>query len=144
MMKNFDYIYKQGQLKNPPFFVLIDTNFIYFALKNKLDIFESFIECLCGKTIVCVVHCVILELEKLGPKFRLPLKVLRDDRVIKLICNHNLNNNHIYADECILAFLKYNKNFIVATCDKDLKRRIKNTGKAIVISIKKKKFVISN
>ena len=137
-----NFFTEKQEYKNPPFFVLIDTNFIYFALKNKLDIFESFIECLCSKTIICVSRCVIRELEKLGPKFRLPLKVLKDDRVVKLICNHK--SSIVYADECIIHTLIHNKNFIIATCDKDLRRRIKNTLNVVVISIKRKKFVISN
>ncbi len=142
MVNYHNYILKRNYLNTSPLFVLIDTNFIYFALKNKLDIFESFVKCLCTKTILCVSNCVISELEKLGPKFRLALKVMKDDRVIKLICNHKLNI--VYADDCIIYNIKQNKNFIVATCDKDLKRRIKNTVKTLVISIKKKNLSISS
>lgn len=33
----------------PPFFVLVDTNFINFSISNKLDIFKSMMDCLYAK-----------------------------------------------------------------------------------------------
>ncbi|AFP65444.1 pre-rRNA processing protein, FCF1 (nucleomorph) [Chroomonas mesostigmatica CCMP1168] len=131
---------KSGASTEPPFFVLIDTNFIYFSLKNKLDIFESFLNCLYAKVIICASNCVLLELEKLGPKFRLALKILRDERIIKLSCIHT--KRIIYADNCILDTINRNPNFIVATCDKNLGKKIKKTSNSTLISIKKKKYIL--
>mmetsp|Transcript_19069 Transcript_19069/g.38892 ORF Transcript_19069/g.38892 Transcript_19069/m.38892 type:complete len:147 (-) Transcript_19069:144-584(-) len=126
--------------ENRAVFILIDTNFIYFSLKNKINIFKSFVECLYSKCILCTSECVLLELERLGPKFRLALRVLREKKIIKLTCSHS--SSLIYADDCILHTIKNNKNFLVATCDKDLKRRIRKISGVPVISIKKKKFVV--
>ena len=127
---------------SPPYLVLIDTNFIYFTLKNKIDLFEGLLDCLCSLYVPVVTRCVILELEKLGIKFRLALKCIKNDKIIKIECNHP--PNIIYADDCIYNTAKNNKCFMVATCDKDLKRRIRNNLKTFLITIKKKKFMIEN
>ncbi|ABW97937.1 hypothetical protein HAN_1g94 (nucleomorph) [Hemiselmis andersenii] len=132
---------KHKKSLNPPFFVLVDTNFIYFTLKNKIDLFSGFSECFLGKVIVCVSNCVLLELEKLGPKFRLALNCMRDIRIQKINCTHP--SNVVYADDCICETLKTFQTLFVATCDKSLKQRIKEISSRPVISIKKKKFILS-
>lgn len=129
------------EYKNRAFFVLIDTNFIYFTLKNKIDLFEAFIKCLCSNCILCVSECVILELERLGPKFRLALRVLKAKGIIKLSCCHD--SSIIYADDCIFQTVKTFRHFLVATCDKDLKRRIRKISFTPIISIKKRKLQVS-
>jgi hypothetical protein len=50
----------------PPYHVLIDTNFINFSIKNKLEIYKSMMDCLLAKCIPCITDCVMAELEKLG------------------------------------------------------------------------------
>jgi len=125
----------------PPFFILIDTNFIYFALKNKTDVFSEFMDCFSGKTVICVTECVILELEKLGHRFRLALRCLMDKRIQKINCLHP--SEIIYADDCICETIKVFKIFFVATCDKALKLRIKKITSTPVVSIRKKKFFLS-
>lgn len=144
MVKNHNLIkqYSRTSLSNtPPFFVLMDTNFIYFTLKNKIDIFSAMLTCFSGKTILCVSTCVISELEKLGSKFRLALKCVKDSRIQKISCVHP--PNIIYADDCIYETSKIFQNFFVATCDKGLKMRIKKISSIPIVGIKKKKFVLS-
>ena len=58
-----------------PYHVLIDTNFINFSVKNKLDVVQSMMDCLYAKCIPYVTDCVMAELEKLGTKYRVALKV---------------------------------------------------------------------
>lgn len=58
----------------PPYRILLDTNFINFSLKNKLDIIPAATSCLLAKSYVYITDCVMAELEKLGSKFRLALK----------------------------------------------------------------------
>ena len=38
--------------KNTPKMVLIDTNFAYFALKNKIDLFDGISKCLNSEFII--------------------------------------------------------------------------------------------
>lgn len=131
---------KKKLFQDPPFFVLLDTNFVYFALKNKIDLYSGFLNCFSGKTVVCVTNCVILELEKLGHKFRLALKCVQDDRIQKINCIHP--SKIIYADDCLCETVKLFQNFFIASCDKGLKLRIKKFSSVPIISIKKKKFFI--
>ncbi|KAF9410428.1 hypothetical protein HW555_010479 [Spodoptera exigua] len=58
----------------PPYHVLIDTNFINFSIKNKLDIVQSMMDCLYSKCIPYITDCVLAELEKLGRKYRVAFK----------------------------------------------------------------------
>lgn len=44
-----------------------------------------------------MTDCVMAELEKLGPKYRIALKIARDERWERSKCTHK----GIYADDCI-------------------------------------------
>ncbi|XP_074631836.1 rRNA-processing protein FCF1 homolog [Acropora palmata] len=105
----------------PPFFVLVDTNFINFSISNKLDIFQSMMDCLYAKCTPCITDCVMAEIEKLGRKYRVALRMAKDPRFERLPCMHK----GIYADDCLVNRVQQHKCYIVATCDRDLKRRIR-------------------
>ena len=81
----------------PPYHVLIDTNFINFSISNKLDIITSMMNCLYAKCIPYITDCVKGELEKLGRKYRVALRIVNDPRFQKLTCTHK----GTYADDCI-------------------------------------------
>ena len=66
--------FKYNTALGPPYRVLLDTNFINFAIKNKLDIVAAGMDCLLAKVIPCITDCVMAELEKLGPKYRVALR----------------------------------------------------------------------
>ncbi|OBS81564.1 hypothetical protein A6R68_20297, partial [Neotoma lepida] len=53
----------------PPYHILIDTNFINFSIKAKLDLVQSMMDCLYAKCIPCITDCVMAETEKLGQKY---------------------------------------------------------------------------
>jgi rRNA-processing protein FCF1 len=109
----------------PPYHVLIDTNFINFSIKNKLEIYKSMMDCLLAKCIPCVTDCVMAELEKLGTKYRLALRLAKDPRFERLPCTHS----GTYADDCLLQRCQQHRCYIVATCDKELKRKIRKVRK---------------
>ena len=58
----------------PPYHILLDTNFINFAIKNKLEIIRAAMDCLLAKCIPYITDCVMAELEKLGPKYKVALR----------------------------------------------------------------------
>ena len=87
---------------SPPYQIIIDTNFINITIKNKLDLFVSSMDCLLAKCDIYITDCVIAELEKLGQKFRLALKLAKDPRVHKLTCAHK----GTYADDCIINLVE--------------------------------------
>merc|ERR1712117_24637 len=105
----------------PPFRILLDTNFINFTIKNKMDIFDNSVKCLYAKCIPCVSECVIGELERFGSISQTALKIIKDPRIQILPCLHK----GTYADDCIVDRVTQHRCYIVGTCDKDLKRRIR-------------------
>ena len=121
----------------PPFHVLVDTNFINFSIKNKMDIIQSMMDCLYAKCIPYITDCVMAELEKLGSKYRIALRIVKDPRFERLPCMHKVRTKKYwasvfqlidqgtYADDCLVNRVTQHKAYIVATCDKDLKRRIR-------------------
>merc|ERR1719409_1030964 len=102
----------------PPYRILIDTNFINMSIQMKQDIFKASMECLFAKCIPCITDCVLGELEKLGVKYRVALKLAKDPRINRFKCCHK----GTYADDCLVKRLKSHRIYIVATCDKDLRR----------------------
>ena len=72
--------FKYNTALGPPYRILIDTNFLNFSIQNKLDILKNSMDCLLGKVTPVVTDCVIAELEKLGSKFRMVLKLTKDPR----------------------------------------------------------------
>ncbi len=57
--------------------VLVDTNFINFSIKNKIDLVRGMMDCLYAECKPCITDCVMAELEKLGQKYRVALKVAK-------------------------------------------------------------------
>lgn len=122
----------------PPYNVLIDTNFINFSIKNKLEIYKSMMDCLLAKCIPCITDCVMAELEKLGTKFRLALRLAKDPRFERLPCSHA----GTYADDCLFQRCQQHRCYIVATCDRDLKRKIRKIPGVPIMYIQSRKFTI--
>jgi hypothetical protein len=50
------------------------------------------------KGVPCITDCVLAELEKLGVKYRMALRVARDPRFERLPCSHK----GTYADDCLV------------------------------------------
>ena len=82
----------------PPYHILVDTNFINFSIKNKLDIIQNMMECLYAKCVPYITDCVLGEMEKLGPKYKIALKLIKDSRFERLHCMHK----GTYADDCLV------------------------------------------
>ncbi|EDQ87558.1 uncharacterized protein MONBRDRAFT_33204 [Monosiga brevicollis MX1] len=122
----------------PPYHILIDTNFINFSIQNKLDIIEASMNCLYAKTIPCITDCVMAELEKLGRKYRVALRMAKDERFKRLPCMHK----GTYADDCLVERVSQHKCYIVATCDRDLKRRIRKVPGVPIMYIAQRKYTI--
>jgi len=50
--------FKYNEQLGPPYHILLDTNFINFAIKNKLDIIQSMMDCLYAKCQLRFAACV--------------------------------------------------------------------------------------
>lgn len=122
----------------PPYHILIDTNFINFSIKNKLDIIQNMMDCLYAKCIPYITDCVLAELEKLGRKYRVALRIIKDPRFERITCLHK----GTYADDCIVQRVTQHKCYIVATNDKDLKRRIRKIPGVPIMFVGDHKYTI--
>merc|ERR1740133_526748 len=123
----------------PPYHVLIDTNFINFSIQNKLDIMRSLMDCLYAKVTPCITDAVMAELEKLGPKYRVALRIAKDPRFTRL---PSMRPGNTYADDDFVERVTVHRIYIVATCDKDLKRRLRKIPGVPLISIKERKYQV--
>lgn len=82
---------------------------------------RSMMDCLLAKCTPCITDCVMGELEKLGGKYKIALRLAKDPRFERIPCNCK----GCYADDCIVSMITQWKCFIVATCDKELRGRIR-------------------
>ncbi|AFZ79564.1 hypothetical protein BEWA_024130 [Theileria equi strain WA] len=122
----------------PPYQVIVDTNFVNSSIQNKLDLHKGMLDCLIAKCIICVTDCVVGELEKLGHRYRMALQLVKDPRVKRLTCTHT----GTYADDCIVERITMHKCYIVATNDKDLKRRIRKIPGVPIMYVANHKYAI--
>lgn len=122
----------------PPYHIILDTNFINFSIKNKIDINDGMMDCLLAKCTPYVTDCVKAELEKLGHKYKLALRIISDPRFQRMPCMHKGD----YADDCIVNRVTQHKCYIVATNDKDLKRRLRKIPGVPIMSVALNRFVI--
>jgi len=91
-----------------------------------------------AKCIPVITACVMAELEKLGPKYRIALRIARDERWERLKCSHG----GIYADDCIVDRVIKNRIYIVATNDRALKRRVRKVPGVPILSVARGRYVI--
>lgn len=80
----------------------------------------------------------ILTPSQLGPKYRLALRIARDERWERARCDHK----GIYADDCIVSRVQTHKIYLVATNDRDLKRRIRKIPGVPILSVARGKYVV--
>lgn len=78
------------------------------------------------------------ELEKLGPKYRIALKIARDERWQRLRCDHK----GVYADDCLVDRVLKHRIYIVATNDRMLKQRIRKIPGVPIMCVARGKYVI--
>ncbi|PWA00943.1 hypothetical protein BB558_002969 [Smittium angustum] len=130
--------FKYNSALGPPYRIIVDTNFINFSIQNKLEMMKSMMDCLYAKCTPCITDCVLAELEKLGPKYRIALRIARDPRFERLPCTHK----GTYADDCIVQRITQHNCYIVATCDRDLKRRIRKVPGIPIMYISSHRYTI--
>jgi len=122
----------------PPYHLLVDTNFINLSLKAKLDVHRGTMDCLYAKTTCYITDCVLAELEKMGPRYKMGLKSAKDVRFQRLTCLHK----GTYADDCIIERVQQHKCYIVASCDKGVRNRVRKIPGVPIMYISNKKYTV--
>ena len=130
--------YRHNTALVPPYSILVDTNFLSHTVQHKLELVPTMMDCLYAKCIPIITDCVMGELEKLGPKYRIALRIARDERFERLKCDHK----GVYADDCIVDRVQKHKIYIVATNDRDLKRRVRKIVGVPIMSVARGKYVV--
>jgi U3 small nucleolar RNA-associated protein 24 len=82
-----------------------------FSIQRKLELLDSMMTCLYALAKPIITDCVMAELERLGSKYRLALRVARDERWTRLHCDHK----GVYGDDCIVDNVQRHRIYIVAT-----------------------------
>ena len=65
-------------------------------------------------------------------------RIVKDPRFVRLPCMHK----GTYADDCLVNRVTQHKCYIVATCDKDLKRRIRKIPGVPIMYIAQHRYSI--
>uniref|UniRef100_A0A6V2J445 PIN domain-containing protein n=1 Tax=Ditylum brightwellii TaxID=49249 RepID=A0A6V2J445_9STRA len=113
-------------------------NLLFPQNRNKLDVVRSMMDCLLAKCIPCITDCVMGELEKLGHKYRVALRLAKDERFERIPCQCK----GCYADDCLVNMAKQWRCFIVATCDKELRGRIRKIPGVPCMYISSHKYTV--
>lgn len=120
--------------------VLLDTNFILTAVKNKIDFLESI--SFLGLIPIIPIQ-VINELKNISDSKK-KLKFKEDAKLALKILSKNktktIDIKNDYVDNGILDYIKQNKSVIVATMDKELKSKIIN--QKLIIRAKKRLEIV--
>ncbi|GAM89208.1 hypothetical protein ANO11243_072450 [Dothideomycetidae sp. 11243] len=124
----------------PPYSILIDTNFLSLTVHHKLELQKTLMDLLYASVRPIITSCVMAELEKLGPKYRIALRIARDERWDRLQCDHK----GTYADDCIVDRVLKSRVYLVGTNDRDLKRRLRKIPGVPIISVAKGKYVVES
>jgi U3 small nucleolar RNA-associated protein 24 len=120
----------------PPYHVILDTNFINFCVKNKIDVMRGLMDCLLAKVVPCITSCVMAELEKLGPKFRIALRIAKDPRFRRIPTEGD------YADDNIVKLVTDHRCYCVATADKALQRRLRKVPGVPILTIARRQITV--
>jgi len=123
--------------------VILDTNFLIYSAKQKIDYVEG-IEKIVLDPELLILSSVLQELERLKDRGKnlkgkdccaLALDILKHYINKKRICV--LETKGKDADSVIVNLVSKNKDFVVATADRELKNKLK--GKARILNIRGKR-----
>lgn len=126
--------------------IIIDTNFLVSAIRFKIDIFSEFQRICDFKYMIYIVDSTINELEKLAetgkPKDKIAAMIsleLIKKKKIKIIKTPPKNKRVKNVDLLVLNLIKKG-DFIVATQDKEFKRKIRKKGVPIIV-LRQRKYL---
>jgi len=120
--------------------VILDTNFILTCVKQKIDFFENIkfmgMQILIPKQVIKEIEKVSNSKKKLHFRedAKLALKLLEKNSFKEIDLKEK------YVDKALIQFSEKNKDIIVATLDRELKKKIK-TQKLVIRSKKKLEIV---
>ncbi|TDZ34579.1 rRNA-processing protein FCF1-like protein [Colletotrichum spinosum] len=103
-----------------------------------LPLLETMMDSLLATCHPTITDCVMAELEKLGPKYRIAMRVAKDPRWHRITCTHK----GIYADDCLTNMVTRQQIYIVATNDRGLMSRIRKVPGVPLLKCARGKYII--
>lgn len=119
-LKHATSFYKNSFGYHPPYLIICDSNFIFAALDNKINLEQQFTEIFKGKVYLKVTSCTYNEINKLKGKEFEEMKKFAKEGCQRFKCNHPVKP--VYS--CILDSLSHGFIGGVATQDEKLRRTI--------------------
>jgi len=128
--------------------IILDTNFLIICVDFGIDIIQEFERTL-GKYELYIFDETISELEVLLNKNKGKLK--QNIKIVISIIKHLKktkdlkilsSKNHEYLDDLLVNFLKLDKDYFVATNDKELQKRVLDISLGVIYVRQKKYFNI--
>lgn len=89
-----------------------------------------------AKCIPTVMDCILAELEKPGPSYRLALRVAKDERWQRVKCDHP----GTFADDCIVRRVQQHRIYLVGTNDRELRQRLRRIPGVPLVAVGKGKY----
>ncbi|ETO11757.1 hypothetical protein RFI_25620 [Reticulomyxa filosa] len=133
-----ELFFRHNTALGPPYHIICDTNFFYYARRAKKDIFREMTRILLSKCYLYVTDCIIAEAERLGRKYKSMLRSMKDPRIRRLKCQHK----GTYADDCLCARVEAHRIYLVATCDRDLKKRLRKIPGVPIVFVQAHRFTV--
>jgi len=126
--------------------ILLDTNFLLIPFQFKVDIFTQIDKISAFKYKISIVDKTLDELNHIIKKqkgknkdaAKIALKLLTVKKIKVIKSDNNLKTDDVILDKAL------KNGFIVATQDKDLKRRLINQGCSVIVLKQKKILEIIN
>lgn len=113
--------------------IIFDTNFLIYTLKYKIDVLKELRRICDFNFELCILDKTLGELKKINKmEARIALSFIH---IFKIINTEKFNINNVDDILVEIAF----KDSIIATQDKDLKRRLKKKNVPVII-IRQKKY----
>lgn len=127
--------------------IILDTNFLLTPLEFNIDIISEF-DRVVGSYDLFMFEKSIFELKDLLKKssgsFKRNIKIalklivhLQKTKGLKILSS----KSDLYLDDLLVNFLKTNKDYLVATSDKELQKRVLKQGSSVLL-IRQKKYLI--
>lgn len=127
--------------------VIIDTDILLHSIENKIDLVDEMASIIEYPIRLCVLRSTICELKKIARKSSwkisktadIALQIIKDKK-IKILEDGHLGNRP--TDEKIILLAK-GLDAIVATDDRELRKKLENLGIPVVYTRERKKLALN-
>jgi len=124
---------------NPPYFILLDPEFIFEALQNKIFLRDSLPKLLQESSYPVVTSCIYGGLKQLGEDYKGAALVAK--RLQRVSCAHHSPQS---PNECILSLLNNTstKKYCVGVVNEELKKTLRRISGVPIITVWRRSLIL--